>query len=83
MVRRTLPKKLLWGNHDVADQTTEKKFRVMVQFEVLKNCHSEARQYRARNLLFLCSPTADSSPINPASEGQSWGCPRSNYATAA
>ena len=33
-----------------------------------KNCHSESRHLRARNLLQRCSHKADSSPIDPASE---------------
>jgi hypothetical protein len=37
-------------------------------FETTKDCHSEARLYRARNLLFRLLLKADSSPINPASE---------------
>jgi hypothetical protein len=32
------------------------------------NCHSEARHYRARNLLLRCGQQADSSPIPLASE---------------
>jgi hypothetical protein len=36
--------------------------------ESAKNCHSEARHYRARNLLVRCWQKADSSPIDLASE---------------
>ena len=36
--------------------------------KIQKHCHSEARLYRARNLLFCCRQQADSSPINLASE---------------
>jgi len=38
-----------------------KDFLVVKQFEVVKNCHSEARHYRARNLLLRCRQKADSS----------------------
>ena len=39
----------------------------MVQFEIPKSaCHSEARYYRARNLLFRCWQQTDSSPIKLA-----------------
>jgi NADPH-dependent glutamate synthase beta subunit-like oxidoreductase len=41
----------------------------VVQFEKTSlDCYSEARDRRARNLLFHCWQQADSSPINPASE---------------
>jgi hypothetical protein len=33
-----------------------------------KNWHSEARDFRARNLLFRCRQKTDSAPVNPASE---------------
>jgi hypothetical protein len=42
---------------------------VVVQFEKFpKDCHSEARDCRARNLLFRCRRQANSSPIKLASE---------------
>jgi hypothetical protein len=42
---------------------------VVVQFEKSqKDCHSEARDGRARNLLFRCWRQADSSPMKLASE---------------
>jgi hypothetical protein len=42
---------------------------VVVQFErSSKDCHSEARDRRAGNLLFRCWRQADSSPIKLASE---------------
>jgi hypothetical protein len=45
-------------------------YQVVVQFEnsPVKDCHSEARWCRARNLLFFCWQQAGSPPINLASE---------------
>jgi hypothetical protein len=48
--------------------------QVVVQFEKFpRDCHSEARHYRARNLLFRRRQPADSSPIKQASECQGVG----------
>jgi hypothetical protein len=57
------------GKQDQTAKHKSAKGRVVAQFEKSpKGCHSEARDCRARNLLFRCWRQADSSPIKLASE---------------
>ena len=56
----------------------ERRWRIdclMVRFETFsKDCHSEARIWRARNLLFHCRQQADSSPTRLARNDKSKVC---------